>query len=252
MTELIEPDWSQSDSWDEFQWEEALKFTDQRMAQYFGLLERFGDLPNAEQFIAERLGDRNAFLVGDDEAPTDEFPPDDAEDAGPDQEAGEGPNSEQEPAQEEPVGPGDPFFYETHDAFRSGRTIALGWCNVIASVLNQEDRTWGLQVLFHLSRVLHYLAVSIGDGLYERVTCSTAFAKRTLHVLNLVLGELDRKGTESPQYQNMFKFLQKHLFNTRDRVVDLLFELRRRQVEGPPPESDEEPPPPPGGEDGPR
>ena len=41
------PNWDQSDHWDEFEWEKALKHSDHLAGRYFRMLERFGDLPDA-------------------------------------------------------------------------------------------------------------------------------------------------------------------------------------------------------------
>ncbi len=222
MSNEPEPDWSQSDVWDEFQWEEAFKYSEHMTAKYFRLLCRFGDLPDAEKFIAQKLGDKNFFTL-EEEGEDDLFPG-----------LGEGwsdeePEGDPPEGDREPVGPGDPLFYESMPVFSRARQISLGWCNVLASVLAQEDRAWGLSILLNMGRILSYLAMSVGDGMFERLDGSIAFAKRVLQQINKTLGELDAKGTDSPQYRSMFGLIREHLLETHDLVVDYIFDLRKRK-----------------------
>ena len=40
---MAEPDWDNSHQWNEFEWEQALKNSEESSARFFRLLERFGD-----------------------------------------------------------------------------------------------------------------------------------------------------------------------------------------------------------------
>ena len=53
------PDWENSYKWEEFEWEEALKYSDNLASRYFKLLDRFGDLPDVDVIIAAKLGEQN-------------------------------------------------------------------------------------------------------------------------------------------------------------------------------------------------
>ncbi len=220
MTSEPEPNWDESNDWDEFQWESAFKYSEHMTAKYFRHLCRFGDLPDAEKFIAASIGDSNYFAFEEELDPSlglsADWQPFD----------GQAEDGDHEP---DGLAPGDPLYYETFTVFARARQIALGWCNVVASVLTQDDRMWGLKVLFFLGRILSYLAMSIGDGTFERIDGSIAFAKRVMQQLNTVLGELDRKEAESPQYASMFKLIREHLLETHDLVVDYLVDLRKRK-----------------------
>src|SRR5690606_7984568 len=56
-----EPDWENSDTWNEYTWEEALKYSDHLAGRYFHMLDRFADLPDAEELIAIKLGRHEFF-----------------------------------------------------------------------------------------------------------------------------------------------------------------------------------------------
>ncbi|MBN4074158.1 hypothetical protein JYT61_01205 [bacterium AH-315-E10] len=104
------PDWNNSDNWNEFDWEQALKFNDHIVARYFRMLDRFGDLPDADELIASKIGDVNPFDIDEMEfwsgditddwkivSELDEFEEDDASEYDMD-----------------PSSVGDSFFYETN------------------------------------------------------------------------------------------------------------------------------------------
>lgn len=215
------PDWDNSDRWTEHQWEQALKYSDGMAARYFRMLDRFGDLPDAEELIAARLGDQQLFELDDGELDhdwiganlnTDGDVPDD--------------DSPEEIAYDDRTGPGDSFYFETRPVYQRARQVALGWCNILASVLRSEDRFWGLKILFHMGRVLSYLALSVGDGTYERASGSIAFAKRALAEVNTILGEIDNKVEETPKYATMFKLIRELLLDNRGLIVNHLVECR--------------------------
>ncbi len=217
-----EPDWNGSDKWDEFEWEKAFKFSERMTSRYFQLLSRFGDLPDAESFIANQLGDTSFLYVDDDDLGNTGF-----------QDKDSGWSLEKRPPDQEEVGPGHPFYYEVCPVFMKARQMALGWSNVLSSVLAPEDRYWGLRMLFYMGRILSYIAMSIGDGTFERIDGSIAFVKRVLHQINVALGELDEKLRAAPQYHGMFKVVRELLLETHDMVVSYLAELRERKGKGP-------------------
>lgn len=217
-----EPDWDNSDNWDEFEWEQALKHSDHVAARYFRMLERFGDLPDAESFIAGSLGEQNFFEFQDETYYLDDDDDDD-EWQGEDDEGEEG---------ERHIGPGDTLYFETCPVYQRARQISLGWCNILASVLKPEDRLWGLTLLFHLGRILSYLSLCIGDGTFDRLSASIAFAKRAIQEANFVLGELDARNQATPKYRSIFKLIRDHLLETHDMLVTLLFDLRKRAANG--------------------
>ena len=214
MNDKFEPDWDESASWDEFEWEDAFKYSEHQTAQFFRMLERYGDLPNAETFIAERLGD-HALISKDDDTSLEDFL--------------EGWDEALEKTDKFPPGPGDSLYYEGCPVFQRARQISLGWCNILASVLSQQDRAWGMKILLYMGRILSYLSLSIGDGTFDRVDASTAFAKRTLHQINLILGELQKKTKTSPEYKSMFKLINDHLLETHDLVITYLNDCRKRK-----------------------
>ena len=106
--------------------------------------------------------------------------------------------------------------------------ITIGWCNIVATILHGSDKIWGMTVMFHLARALSYVALSIGTGTYERLPASIALAKRTLHEINLIIGELNDKAGENPPYARMIKPISELLLQAQEEAVTHLLELRRR------------------------
>lgn len=225
------PDWENSDSWSEFEWEQALKYSDHLAARYFRMLERFGDLPDAEEFIVAKLGDHNFFEFEDPEAFGGMVPgewPDEWDD---DEELDDDDGDEDDDGADPPA-PGDSLYFESCPVYQRARQVSLGWCNILASVLAPEDRWWGLSVLLRFGRMLSYLSISLGDGTFERVDGSIAFAKRALSETNAVLGELDAKNQSSGRYVAMFRMIREHLLEHHDMLIAYLMELRDRREKG--------------------
>ena len=208
-------------NWDEFNWEEALRESDQFAARYFRLLDRFCDLPGADELIAKHMGPdfaanlpENGFanLADWDEEEVEYFlehlPEDDMDD-------------------ELEFDDTDSFFYETEPVFVSLRQSAIGWCNVYAAVLPPEARFKGLKVLFHIGRALANLAYSIDDGLYEHPAASIAFAKRALGQVNQAVGLLNEMAQEKPSLKKILNTISSHLMKANDELVDHLQKCRR-------------------------
>lgn len=217
------PDWDNSDNWQEIEWEHALKYSDDLASRYFVMLERFDDLPNAEELIAAKLGEQNFFQLEEcgydddwDNEISDFNTFDDHED-------------NDLLGFDDKVTRGDSLYFETCPVYSRARQITLGWCNIVSSVLKPEDRFWGISILFNLGRLLSYLSLSIGDGTFEHLNGSVIFAKRSLQQINFVLGEIRSKTEESPNYKSMFGIVKTHLLENHDLVIDYILDCRQRQ-----------------------
>mgnify|MGYP006299389325 CR=1 FL=1 len=214
-----EPDWQNSHHWDEFEWEKAFKYSEEMTARYFGLLDRYGDMPDAERFINSELADEGILLPPVDDPVVTDAPPWDPDVAEPD-DRGAGP---------EMAADGDAYLaHERHPTFVRCRQIALGWCNVLASVLDRKDQLWGLTILFRLGRILSYLSMAIHEGIRQR-EYAVALAKRTDKQINDILQALDEKLKDNPEYANMFGLIRKHLLEAHDLTVDFMDELDPNQ-----------------------
>lgn len=213
-----EPDWENSDTWSEYLWEEALKYSDHLAGRYFHMLDRYGDLPDAEALIATKLGRHEFMEMEEGELYTLESPDD-----------WENVEDDADDDDDTPIGPGDALYFETSEVYRHARQIALGWCNILASVLGPEDRMWGMKMLYHLGRVLSYLALGIGDGTYDRLSASIAFGKRALSEINYVLGEVMTMAKEKPRYAGVLDYIREHLLKAEKGLVDFLLDCRKRQ-----------------------
>ena len=49
------PDWSKSAQWNEYDWEIAMRSSDDFASKYFHLLNQYGDFPGAEDYILSKL-----------------------------------------------------------------------------------------------------------------------------------------------------------------------------------------------------
>jgi hypothetical protein len=221
---MTTPDWSNSDSWDEFEWEEALKHRDDLAAHYFRMLERFGDLPDADQIITAKLGHQSLLDFEQELFGTEDLWQDDDEFDDDDELEEDGMAADQEGL---PLPPGDSLYYETMPVYRKVEKITRGWCNIQATVLRGDSRMWGLQVMFRLSRIMSYLAISIGDGTCAQQPASITLAKRAAYESNLILGELQRKSAESDKYKRMLLPIIDLLMEAHEMMVDYLMGLRK-------------------------
>lgn len=226
-----QPDWENCDNWTEYSWEEALKFHDDVAGRYFSMLDRYGDLPDADEIIAAKLG--SEALGEFDDADTFSFEVDFGWDSDFDDDDDLDADAEAEDAEaEEPAVPGDLLYFETAGVFKATRQLALGWCNIMSSVLSPEDRFWGMTVLFRMGRILRYLSLGIGDGTYERLNASIAFSKRALAEVNLIIGEIDGMLKRNPRYHTVFGYIREHLLKVEETLVDFLLDCRKRRENG--------------------
>ena len=177
-----EPEWENSDHWDEFQWERAFKYSEKMSARYFRMLSRFGDFPNAERLIAAHLGDTAVLSALEEEAVEMEFEigrPDEFDDFDDDDD-----ELDFDQLDGKRPEPGDPLFFEGVPLYVQAKQVALGWTNVLSNVLEEEDRLWGLQTLFALGRILSYMSMAIADGTFEPIEETVALGKRILYQIN--------------------------------------------------------------------
>ncbi|MBT3287140.1 MAG: hypothetical protein HN849_06100 [Victivallales bacterium] len=209
------------DSWSEFDWERALRESDEQARKYFQLLQRFCDLPGGEELIAGQMGGsfQEAFLdfdLGDLHGEWDDELPG-AE------KLAEGNEASGEDTEDDNV-----LFYERDPVFSSLRQAAVGWCNVYAAILPGEGRKEGLNVLYHIGRALANLAFGIDDGVYDAPAGSVAFAKRSLSSLNQAIATIDRLLQDHPRYEELLRTIRGHLINSTDGLTDHIQRARNQ------------------------
>jgi hypothetical protein len=234
--------------WNEFDWERALRESDNYAARYFRLLQRFCDLPGADDLITRQLArefnaDQALPDCDGDCASCDlrwncEFALHTEWDmgrgyGGMDEEMAAGEMADDEAGESdvealEAGTKGDPLFFETSPTFHLLRQTALGWCNVYSVILPGEAAETGLRILYHIGRALANLSYSIGDGLYEQPKANIAFGKRCLEELNTSLGLIQSLTAERPRLGRLLLVIQQHLLRTRQEVIDHVGECRGR------------------------
>ncbi|MFW5802456.1 MAG: hypothetical protein ACOCWJ_00930 [Verrucomicrobiota bacterium] len=215
--------------WNEYEWEQALRESDQYASRYMRLLRRFSDLPGGQDLIAERMESASTAL------PTCDFDCDSCEHrwncefAMPhDWMLGEIPDidEDEEDLLDDENDDGG-LLYEKDVTFALLRQMTLGWCNVYAAVLPAEQRGPALTVLYHLGRALGNLAYTLEETDAEQPDAGIAFLKRCQNHLNEALGIMNRLGQESARHERLMKALRKHLMEAREGVLRHL-EKRRR------------------------
>lgn len=217
------------DTWNEFDWERALRESDEQARKYFLLLQRFCDLPGGEELIARQMGAgfEQAFLDFDFEADWDFDGLNEELEGGTGDDANSNGNDDD-----------DVLFYERDPVFSSLRQAAVGWCNVYAAILPEEARRDGLNVLYYIGRALANLSFGVDDGTYEHPAGSTAFAKRSLACLNRAIATIDRINQENPRYQDLLRTIRNHLVGCTDGLTDHI--QRARTTKRPPEDDDRE------------
>ena len=215
------PDWENSYKWREFEWEEALKFSDHVASRYFRMLDGFGDLPGADKLIATKLGGEYNYLYFEETDDTDNWY-DELENL-------EELERDDEFIKNENFEPVDSLYFESCPAYQKAKQMAFCWCNILASVLKPEDRFWGLKVLFLLGRLLSYISLGIDDGTYEHVNANLVFVKRALQQINMILNEMEEKSESCDRYGQIFKTISQHLLENRDLLINYLLDCRKRQ-----------------------
>ncbi len=227
---------SNPESWNEFEWERALRESDDYARRYFQLLDRFSELPGANQLIAAYIGrgmengdcaldcdqceqrwSCEMSLANEWNTASDLDWNDDEDEDGPDSVDDHDGGERQ---------PGGAYFYESDSRFKLVRQVVLGWCNVYAAILPRESRRTGLKILFHLGRALGNLSYSIGDGMFDHPGAAVAFAKRSLDHLNRALGMLQSLVEEKPRLAPLLGAMKQHILKARGAVFDHLQECR--------------------------
>jgi len=229
-----------SDEWNEFDWEQALRESDEFAVRYFDLLRRFCDLPGADELIARHLGPEFESGFAEDDFDYASFPQslDDAFGLGHEWSVGDAAEFDEFEDEDgarldaSAAEVGDALFYEADPAFVNLRQAAIGWCNIYAAILPPEVRVPGLNVLFYVARSLANLAYSIDDGRYDQPAASIAFAKRSLAQLNHAIGLINQLMAEKPRLRRLLKTLRSHLIRSSDALVDHLQRCRAKSEAG--------------------
>ena len=207
------PEWSDNSNWTEYDWEMAMRQSDNFAAKYFKLLEKYGDLPGSEEIILKQLKGQTPPLMEE----SDYYIEFDSEAI-----------LEIESEDNETFEGG--FYYENTPVYMLLRQVAIGWCNIYATFLLPEHRKYGVNILFHLGRALAHLSGSLGDGHYENnVSSFLASGKRAANQINMSIGLVDELSKIRPAYCKVTDAINKHLREIQGKIVDHLMELRKKK-----------------------
>lgn len=210
--EKNELDWRNSSNWNEYDWETALKKGDKFAHSYFKLLNRFGDFPDRMNIIEDQLKSQlqkdqelvdSDFLLASDAALfSEEF---------------------SELSEEEVMD--ELTNIENNPTYMNLKKTSLGWCNILSSLLREEDKEIGLKILYYLGRCLATMICTLESK--PGSTGSTAFIKRTLFYLNACIGLLHKLKASHPSITVVLSEVIKHLSQIHDDTVDALVDSRK-------------------------
>ena len=210
--EEFTPEWSNNKNWTEYDWEIALRQSDNFAAKYFDLLQKYGELPGSDDIILQKLDGAAPMLMDDGDYYIEFDPEEIAEINEDDNESFEG-----------------GIFYENAPSFMLLRQVAIGWCNIYATFLQPEHRKFGVIILFHLGRGIAHLIGSLGDGSYDPPASHLASAKRALDQVNKAIGQVDLLTTKSSTYKKVTKAINKHLTEAQEKIIDHIYQLKAKQ-----------------------
>lgn len=203
-------DWTSRDNWNEYDWEMMMRRVDSFAEDYFLLVDRYGELPNSEGIILNKLEETGKLQPAEQEemlidyelvdSEDYEFNEDDFDEAG--------------------------FFVESNPVYNLLQQVSLGWCNIFATFLAPEHRLIGVRILYSLGRAMAHLAGSLTEFDYEKPSCNIASAKRALAQINTALGDLETLSKLKPYYKKLTSTVKQHLREIQGKIVDHLTTLR--------------------------
>lgn len=212
MSEDNMPEWSDHKNWTEYDWEMAMRQSDDFASKYFKLLEKYGELPGSDDIILQKIDGKAPILMDDGDYYVD-FDPEEL--------------AEIEEDDDEIFETG--FYYENMPSFMLLRQVSIGWCNIYATFLLPEHRKHGVTILFHLGRALAHLIGSLGDGNYDQPASHLASGKRALDQVNKAIGFVDQLTTLRPAYKKVTNAINKHLTEAQEKIIDHIYKLKSKQ-----------------------
>lgn len=205
-------DYSTEQNWNEFDWEKAFKKSDKFAHTYFKQLAKYGEFPENTDIIEDNL--QNAFknveefyesdliLASENSSFSDEF--------------------SDEPSDEEIDSEIKKFV--TNPLYINLKRTALGWCNILSSLLKEEDKETGLKILYYLGRALATTICTLSEDAGK--AGNTAFIKRTLFYINACGGLLNKLIESRPELAELLSEISKQFSTIHDLTVDYLLQTR--------------------------
>ncbi len=205
------------EDWNEFDWEKAFKKSDHFAHTYFQLLAKYGEYPESSDLIEanlqqtyqnlEEFYDSDLILASDNNDFSDEF-----SDA----------ISEEELNNEVRAFASNPVYIQL-------KQTALGWCNILSSLLKEEDKETGLKILYYLGRALATTICTLSEDAGK--AGNTAFIKRTLFYINACGGLLNNIIESRQELAPLLSEVSKQFSKIHDLTVDYLMTTRAQKGE---------------------
>lgn len=231
------------DNKNEFEWEQNFRQSDDFARKYFQLLRRYGDLPDGEDLITNKLvkifGEEfvDAMYNYDDYFSDMDLSPLDNPDLDlSDVEDG----IDGQPGDDAPETPVDDDFDKDlagrpgmenidrhcHELIVTLTQTAMGWCNLYSCLLTKEHRGNGLRVMFFVSRALANISVSLEEMIRWEVSAALARAKRCLDNVNQAIGLIHDMKENNPTIQEVMSTIQTQLIKCADDLGEYIRECR--------------------------
>ncbi len=203
---------NKEENWNEFEWETAFKRSDKFAHTYFQLLTKYGEFPENDVLIEEKLKktyknledfyDSDLILASDSNSFSDEFNDE---------------ISEEEMSQEIQKVSSNPVYTNL-------KRCALGWSNILSSLLKEEDKETGLKILYFLGRALATTICTISEDAGK--AGNTAFIKRTLFYINSCNGLIDKLIESRSELAQLLNEIKQQFVQIHDLTVDYLMKTK--------------------------
>lgn len=203
---------NKEENWNEFEWETAFKRSDKFAHTYFQLLSQYGEFPENDVLIEEKLKktynnledfyDSDLILASDSNSFSDEFNDE---------------ISEEEMSQEIQKVSSNPVYANL-------KRCALGWSNILSSLLKEEDKETGLKILYFLGRALATTICTISEDAGK--AGNTAFIKRTLFYINSCNGLIDKLIGSRSELAQLLNEIKQQFVQIHDLTVDYLMKTK--------------------------
>jgi len=203
---------NKEENWNEFEWETAFKRSDRFAHTYFQLLSQYGEFPESSSIIEDRLQktynnledfyDSDLILASDSNSFSDEFTDE---------------LSEEEIEQEMTRVSSNPVYTNL-------KRCALGWSNILSSLLKEEDKETGLKILYYLGRALATTICTLSEDAGK--AGNTAFIKRTLFYINACNGLIDKLIASREELSQLLNEIKQQFTKIHDLTVDYLIKTK--------------------------
>ena len=202
----------ESKNWSEFDWERELRKDDERINSYMNELSKFIDLPGEEDIILKSLQNHSKPIHQNTNFNAD------------------GSTEEIEPFENEIFANEEWRKNDNAIIYIIVEKMASQWSLYLASKISPENMPQAMCIICHYGRLLARISDIIGVESDLPVTLKIALCKRTIEIVNELLGEFEvMKDVQSGLTKELHSHSRK-LQIIREKTIDLIGKLRSESV----------------------